>query len=35
MIRSEDDGIIDLCHDCYEEDDSAYYDEEEDQYKFK
>ena len=35
MIHSEHTGIVDLCHECYEEDDSVYYDEETEEYKFK
>lgn len=35
MIYSDHRGIVDLCHECYEEDDSAYYDEETEEYKFK
>ena len=34
MIHSEHMGIVDLCHECYEEDDSVYYDEETEEYKF-
>jgi hypothetical protein len=35
MIYTEQTGIVDLCHECYEEDDSVYYDEETEEYKFK